>query len=134
MGLGGSKEKELVSWRAVAERANHDSEFRLHARFWTARVRFDIGDERTRVEVRDGRIDEAAPWFGALAGDLVVAAPETEWDKLLEPLPRPFYQDLYAATVHHGFLVSGATKHFCAYYPALRRLIEIMREVRHAGV
>ena len=47
-------------------------------------------------------------------------------------MPRPFYQDLYAATVHHGFSVSGDTLNYCAYYPALRRLVELMRDARHA--
>ena len=47
--------------------------------------------------------------------------------------PRPFYQDLYAATIHHGFTAAGNRTHFCAYYPALRRLVELMREVKNAN-
>jgi hypothetical protein len=74
----------------------------------------------------------AAPWFGGIAANLDIGAPETDWRAMLSPVPRPFYQDLHAATVHHGFHVTGDTKHYCAYYPALRRLIELMRDVHNA--
>ena len=47
-------------------------------------------------------------------------------------MPKPFYQDLYAATIHHGFSVAGDTLDYCAYYPALRRLIELMRAERQS--
>ena len=29
--------------------------------------------------------------------DLYIAAPESDWRELLQPVPRPFYQDLMAA-------------------------------------
>ena len=66
-----------------------------------------------------------------VASDLAIEAEDEEWNSLLAPMPRPFYHDLHAATVHHGFAVSGNTLNYCAYYPALRRLIELMREVRN---
>ena len=119
-------------WAAVMAQANEDAEFRLHARFWTATVRLRIGRRNRRLRLQDGAVAAIEPWFGGLAANLAIGAPERDWQALLEPVPRPFYQDLYPATIHHQFDVIGDTASYCAYYPAIRRLIEIMREVRNA--
>ena len=121
----------LLDWQALRDRANGDGEFRLHARFWNARLRIVCDTVATGIEIRDGAvatIDAWNPaWFGA---DIVIRADAGEWGKLLAPLPQPFYHDLWAANAHHGFSLSGTTQHLCAYYPALRRLVELMRDVR----
>jgi hypothetical protein len=118
----------VIDFSTLAERANRDGEFALHARFWNATIKLGVGSANYRLDICDGAVKSCAPWFGTLAGDLVIEADEAEWANLLEPMPRPFYQDLRAATIHHGFSVVGDTKNYCAYYPALRRLIELMRE------
>jgi hypothetical protein len=125
----------MLDWTALARLANDDGEFRLHARFWNARIRIDHGDGVTRLRVVDGALADVGPWnpadFGA---DLTIAASVTDWDALLEPLPKPFYHDLWAANAHHEVELSGGSHHRCAYYPAVRRLVELMREVRHGAV
>ena len=121
----------LLDFSALAQRANADGEFALHARFWNATIRLDVGRSRYRLDVRDGIVADCTPWLGSIACDLTIGADETEWGRLLEAIPKPFYQDLYAATVHHGFTVSGDQLNYCAYYPALRRLVELMREARN---
>lgn len=121
----------MLDWEAVRRRANNDAEFRLHGRFWTSRIQLVIGDARLRVEVRSGVVTSIGPWFGAVAADLSIAAPEADWRALLAATPRPFYQDLYPATLHHGFSMAGGITHTCAHYPALRRFVAIMREVHN---
>jgi len=123
----------MLDWERVRERVNADGEFRLHARFWNSTVRIGRGAEGWRLEVRDGSLRIILPWRGSIASDLSIDAPDADWEALLQRLPRPFYQDLYGATLHHGFAVSGDTRHYCAYYPAVRRLIELMREVHNAA-
>jgi hypothetical protein len=122
---------DVLDWPTLVARANDDGEFRLHARFWNARLRIVIGGKAIRLDVRDGALTGVQPWFGGIAADLDVSAPEADWQAMLARVPRPFYQDLQAATVHHGFHVTGDTKHYCAYYPAIRRLIELMRDVHN---
>jgi hypothetical protein len=121
----------LLDFPALSARANADGEFALHARFWNAVVKLRIGAANYRLDVRDGKLADCVPWLGTVACDLAIGADEDEWRRLLAPMPRPFYQDLYAATVHHGFSVTGDTVNYCAYYPAVRRLVELMREVNH---
>ncbi len=124
----------MLDWERVRKRANEDSEFRLHGRFWTSRIRLRLGAAELKVEVQGGTIASIEPWFGTVAADLSIKAPEEDWQALLAATPRPFYQDLYPATLHHGFEMAGARTHSCAYYPALRRFVEIMREVNNGQV
>lgn len=125
----------MLDWLLLMGRANADGEFCLHARYWNARLRIVHGAERIRLDVVDGEIRRTGPWDPAdFSADLTISAPDADWNALLEPLPRPFYHDLWAASVHHGFELSGERLHLCAYYPAVRRLVEIMREVRHDAV
>ncbi len=120
-------------WSAVQSRANDDGEFRRHAKFWTATVRFGIGAKRYRLRVDNGAVAGIERWPGGFAVDLAIDAPEADWQALLAQTPQPFYQDLYPATIHHGFDVAGDAVDYCAYYPALRRLIEIMRACNGAA-
>ena len=129
-----SERTPIIDWPAVQARANSDAEFRLHARFWNATVRFGIGARRWKMRVRDGAVASIERWPGGMAADLSISAPEADWDALLQPCPRPFYQDLQAASIHHGFEVVGDIGDYCAYYPAIRRLVEVMREARHGNV
>lgn len=112
----------------VMARANADGEFLLAARFWTAAVGLEVGEERYLLRLEDGRVAafEAAP--EAQAADVRVAAPAEAWHELLAPVPRPFYHDLFAASARSGFTLQAGVDGL-AYYPALRRLVEIMREV-----
>ena len=118
-------------WSNVQEAANADAEFRRHARFWNATIRLGLGNRKLKLRIENGAVVGIAPWFGAIATDLSIGAAEDDWQALLAAEPRPFYQDLYAAAIHHGFDIVGDTDDYCAYYPALRRLIDLMRAVRN---
>ncbi|MCY4212476.1 MAG: hypothetical protein OXF68_02500 [Gammaproteobacteria bacterium] len=122
----------MLDWERLKEIANADGEFRLQARFWNATLKIANGPDATRIALRDGEITAVEPWFGGIGSDLAISAPPAQWDALLAPVPKPFYQDLHAATVHHGFTAAGNRTHYCAYYPAVRRLIELMRELNNA--
>ena len=120
-----------LDWESIRTRANSDGEFQIHARFWNSIVRISISQQRYKLVIENGKIQAIEPWFATLAGNVFIDAPEEDWEQLLEESPKPFYQDLYPAAVHHGFEISGAVESYCAYYPAIRRLIEIMREVNN---
>tara|TARA_B100001105_G_scaffold227657_1_gene198315 strand:- start:239 stop:547 length:309 start_codon:yes stop_codon:yes gene_type:complete len=101
---------------------------------WNSSLRISIGDQRTRIDIEGGTVKEIQPWHGGGPMDLAISAPQQDWDELLQAVPKPFYQDLYPASIHHGFEITGDRDNYCAYYPAIRRLIEILREVRNAEV
>ena len=113
---------------SLPEAANLDEEFRIAARLWSTTLRLEAGNEVHRLCIEHGRI--ARLEHGAGDADLCIRAPAEAWARLLEPVPRPFYQDLWGALAHHGFELSGDLERFYPYYPAVRRLIELLREPR----
>jgi hypothetical protein len=119
-----------IAWEELARRVNQDGEFRLASRFWDATLRLDLGPESQRLCFQGGRLQEIRDCDPDADCDLHISAPLEDWERLLEPVPRPFYQDLFAAQLYHGFQMTAEPLDYAAYYPALRRLIEILREVR----
>ena len=59
-----------------------------------------------------------------------ISADAAEWEKLLAPTPQPFYQDVFGAALHHPVSLGGDFETLYAYYPAIRRVIELLREAR----
>ncbi len=107
--------------------ANDDGEFRIAARLWDGDVVLVSGDEAVRLTVSAGCITEASSAPANADAQIRIVGPPQGWAKMLQPLPLPFYQDLYGAQIHHGFAIQGAIETVGPYYPALRRLIELLR-------
>lgn len=120
----------MIHWESVAQRLDTDGEFRIAARHWTATLRLDVGDQSHAIRLRDGRVESIAACPAASDCDVYVTAPRDTWEQMLQPVPRPFYQDLLAAATHHGVALNADLLEIAAYYPALRRLLEILREAR----
>ena len=104
-----------------------DPEFALAARMWTGDVTFVSDGDAVRVSLHDGRIGAIEPAQPDATSMIRIAGPRDGWDEMLKPLPRPFYQDLFGAATHHGFTIGGKIEDVGPYYPALRRIIELMR-------
>ena len=115
-----------LNWESVQSHANSDGEYLLNARFWDTTLCIGIGDESVQLTISDGKLTGVEP---GSEGDLSISASEEGWTEMLAKTPRPFYQDLFPAIVYHGFQVTGDTMSYFAYYPAVRRLVELMREV-----
>ncbi len=119
----------------VRARANDDPEFTLAARHWNMTIRLDVGEAPYMLEIRDGRITGFVAIDSAhaarLGHDVRIAAPARDWREFLRPVPRPFFQDLFAALEREHFeFQANDPFHFMAYYPAARRLFELMRAER----
>ena len=118
----------FIDWNSVRERTNTDGEFLLHARFWESTVRFGFGDQSIKIVIEQGRLDSVEHCDLSGTFNLEIWAPVADWQEMLASIPRPFYQDLFPATLYHDFEFDGERLEYCAYYPAIRRLIEIIRE------
>jgi hypothetical protein len=94
---------------------------------WTGDVMFVSDNDAVQVAVRDGRVDTIAPAAADAASMIRIAGPNAGWAKMLAPVPPPFYQDLFGAAAHHGFTIGGHIEDVGPYYPALRRIIELLR-------
>ena len=119
---------------AIGAAANADGEFQLAARLWNTDLRFDVGDDSYILRMRDGRVAEFAPLDASTAArvksDARISAPITDWDELLKPMPKPFFQDLMAAITRQNFKIEGDLLGFHPYYRATCRLFELMRQAQ----
>jgi hypothetical protein len=106
---------------------NEDFEFRHAARYWDASVRLGVGDQPLCVRIVGGEVAEIRPWATADSLDVGIDAPAQEWEKLLAPVPRPFYQSLFAAAAHHEVVLSGDPMESYAYMAALTRMLDVIR-------
>jgi len=116
---------------AHAERLASDGELALASRFWHGALYLSAGSTRSALCFEPGRAprieSSAAP---AGARDVEISAEPAEWEKLLAPTPKPFYQDVFGAALHHPVSLGGDFETLYAYYPAIRRVIELLREAR----
>lgn len=121
----------LIDSDGFVEAVNSDPEFRIAARFWDASLKFVMGESKCMITISDGRIVSLDDNPGLMEDwdyDFQVSGPVEEWERLLKPVPEPFYQALLPAVLLHGLDFGGDFETFCAYYRAFSRLVEIMRE------
>ena len=123
----------MIDWQRLPEQVNGDGEFRLAGRHWTARLRIDAGDDSRLLRFEEGRLAAVESAAHDTPCDLFVSAPAKDWEELLAPAPRPFYHDLFGAQLHHDVRLPREPLDYAAYYPALRRLIQLMSSLREAG-
>ena len=110
----------------LVDALNSDGEFRLAARLWTGAVRLDSGDDAYVLRIAGGGATAFDAWDGEDVDVRVAATPE-QWELMLEAEPRPFYHDLYAARTWQGVTLDGDGVRWAPRYPALGRLLEVMR-------
>jgi hypothetical protein len=116
---------------ALRERLAGDPELGHAVRFWTGALHLAVGSARSSVRFEAGRLTGAGPSSAPVGPrDVEIAAAPAEWAKLLAPVPLPFYQDVFGASLHHPVSLGGDVETLYAYYPAIRRVLEILREAR----
>jgi pimeloyl-ACP methyl ester carboxylesterase len=111
----------------LAKACNDDGEFVLAARRWNGAVRFHIDDEVVGLSLRDG---VARPWTMADLDvpTVVFAGPAAVWEQVLAPRPPRLLNDLLPASFGGGLTRTGDELMFWQYFPALARVVEIIRE------
>lgn len=111
----------------------NDPEFNIAARYLTCRIRLQVDDCYLSVVVADGHvIDVIDAMTGFDPYDIVLSGPVAVWRGILEPVPAPFYQDFWSARFKHGFRTEGDLDTLCAYYGAIRRMGDLMRDIAGA--
>ena len=114
--------------RSLLERANRDPEFTRAARRCNVKIKVVVGEHAYIFSVGDGLIEEVNDDPTVYdAWDLEIGGSYESWLEVVVPEPRPFYQDVFSATLKHDFYVGGDMEMFFAYHPAIRRMVELMR-------
>ncbi len=118
-----------------AERArvaiNRDPEFILAARHLSGDILLREGGSVCLVRLRDGVISEirldttpADSWSFSIEG------PVESWEKLLQPVPPPFFNGVYAGMMRGKFRITGNIEDAYAHLRAVNRMTDLLRELR----
>src|SRR6185503_7357064 len=102
--------------RMLPAAANTDGEFAIAARLWNGDLLLVSGDDAVRIGVQSGCITSVANASKDDSAQIRIIGPVDGWTKLLQLLPPAFYQDLFAASAHHGFRIEGAIEDVGPYY------------------
>lgn len=107
---------------------NEDGEFRISARFLDGALKLQFDEEPLMLRFRNGKIASIERPAMFETADIIIKGPEASWREFLQPVPRPFFHDMFAAIVRKGFEWDGDAETFFAYYGAFRRMFQLMRE------
>jgi len=117
----------MLTAEELAAACNGDGEFVLAARRWSGAVRFHIGDDVVGLSLRDG---VAGPWTTADLGvpTVVFSGPGAVWDQIFATRPPRLLNDLLPAEFTGQLVRTGDQMTYWQYFPAIARIIEIVRE------
>ena len=112
----------------LKERLAHDGEFRVAARYWTARVQMEIGSAAYLLNLSNGKVGDITEVRagGGSHPDVRIAAPESVWRD-----PRAVLSMLIPASsgLSDRLIIEGdRITHVAPYQPALVRLVGVVRE------
>lgn len=119
----------LIDINRVVDAARDDFEFKRETRYLDGAIELTIGDDRTVLDFKDGKLT-GLNGKGAGRHRIAVGGTSEQWIELLADKPRPFFQCMQSAAVRHGMSISTTDETF-AYLPALNRLTVLMRNVRN---
>jgi len=111
---------------------NSDPEFQLASRYMTQDIHFAADDADCIVRVRDGVVTEIKlnpflePWSYSIEG------PIDSWRKFLQPVPPPFYNEIYSCIEARTLKLVGNLEAAAAHFWALTRMMDIFRELQNA--
>ena len=116
----------------VRDAINNDPEFKLASRFFSKDILLIVGDSKSIVRVLDGNVTEIKlnPAFTNPWSFFIKGSPET-WQKFLQPIPPPFFTDLYGCISRQHFELGGDIEAAFAHYWALTRMLDVLRELEN---
>jgi hypothetical protein len=111
---------------------NNDAEFKLAARFMSEDVLLEVDSSRCVIRLRDGVVTEVKLNPTAdTTGSFSIKATAGSWDKLLQPLPPPFFTGLNAGMIRGNLQITGNLEAVFAYQWAMNRMLDIMRQLQN---
>jgi hypothetical protein len=116
----------------LREQINQDGAFRQVSRDMTLNMAIETDGAARMVTFRDGTLTSIKPFITVTEPvDLTIRGDTTFWRNLLSPVPPPRFQNLYAAVRAETCQVSGNAELYWAYFAALTRLFDVMRDVEN---
>ena len=116
----------------VRDAINNDPEFKLASRFFSKDILLIVGESKCIIKMREGVVIEIKldPTFMNPWSFFIKGSAET-WQKFLQPIPPPFFTDLYGCVSRQNFELGGDIEPAFAHYWALTRMLDILREIEN---
>jgi hypothetical protein len=116
----------------LRKRINQDGAFRQVSRDMTLTMALETDGAARLVTFRDGTLTSIRPFVAVTEPvDLTISGDSTFWANLLSAVPPPRFQNLYAGVRAGTCQVSGNAELYWAYFAALTRLFDVMRDVEN---
>ena len=114
------------------ERINQDGAFHQVSQDMTLNLALETDGAARLVTFRDGTLTSIRPFVTVTEPvDVTIRGDTTFWRNLLSPVPPPRFQNLYAGVRAETCHVSGNAELYWAYFAALTRLFDVMRDVEN---
>jgi hypothetical protein len=120
----------VQSWQSLV---NRDSVAKLYGKHFTADVMLEFGEKPYVVSFRDGQIAKVQNEIGPeTTWQLALRAPAETWDKFIQPIPPPMYNDIIALShrLHGRLKIEGDVKVMWQNLRALTWDLDLMRSVK----
>lgn len=117
---------------AFQEVVNRDPELALIGQHFTVDFLFQTGESQTVFRVERGKLVDVVPEprFGTV-WRFALRAPLEHWQKFLQPLPPPLFNELFAMLMRvPEFKLEGDTLAAMQNVRALQRMMSLMRTVK----
>ena len=116
----------------LRERINQDGAFHQVSQDMTLNLALETDGAARLVTFRDGTLTSVKPFVAVTEPvDLTIRGDITFWRNLMSPIPPPRFQNLYAGVRAGTCQVSGNAELYWAYFAALTRLFDVMRDVEN---
>jgi hypothetical protein len=116
----------------LRERINRDGAFRQVSEDMTLNVALETDGAARLVTFRGGSLTAIKPFVPITEPvDVTIRGDTTFWRNLLSPVPPPRFQNLYAGVRAGTCQVTGNAELYWAYFAALTRLFDVMRDVEN---
>jgi len=111
---------------------NNDPEFKIIGRYMTLNLAIEVGSDKRLFKVLEGELKEIGPIHRMVDSvDVYIKGSEEFWEKLLLPIPPPRFQNIHAGLRAENCEISGNSELYSAYFPAINRIIDVMRELQN---
>lgn len=114
----------------LADLVNADAALVRRGRWFTADMLLEIGDACHHVEIRNGRIDEIAPYdLLAMPYDFAIRASAETWAEFWQPVPKPRHHDIMALIRVGKMRIEGDLDKMLANLLTLKLMLEKPRRL-----
>ena len=120
----------VAEWaKGFAQATNDDAEIGAHGKFFSCDYMLDMEDARVIVSMHKGKVEQINTDPQPLdAYDFALRAPARTWRGMGEPMPKPMFHGMWAASFREGLKMEGDLLVLMQNLRCFTRQIEILRE------